>query len=235
MNSLKCNLKRILKAVGVGSVYYYFKEWVFLKKTAVVVQRDLSSVSPLEPALERAGVEIHRISPSGVDFQQGNSSGRVRYRSQERRDKALFYLRKGYRGVALVKEGEIHGDIWYWGHWDSHAHAVHPDLRWLSISCGSQDAYGFDLYICPDNRGKDWARLLQDAALRQMRDDGFRRALGYYWLNNLPALWVHRTLKWSEIQRVDLARFFFLRRSRVKPSSLASTAPEREAPRTMTG
>jgi len=236
MNSLKHGFKGILKAVGVGSAYYYLKERVYLKMTAVVVQKDLSALSPLEPALDRAGVEILRISTSGVDFQPLNASARVRYRSQERRDKALFYLRKGYRGVALVKDGEICGDIWYWGHWDSHAHAVHPDLGWLAISCGCEDAYGFDLYICPDDRGKDWSRLLQSAALRQMKDDGFKRALGYYVLDNLPALWVHRTLKWSEVQRVEVARFFFLRQSRVKPSNLASAPPKgQQSPTTTTG
>ena len=216
VNHTMPSFKRILKAFYADKVYYHFKVYVYFKKTFVVVEKDLSSLPPLGDALKRAGVEAVRVT-AGALAQDGSESPRLRYRDDERRSRSFAYLRKGYRGVALVSNGEVVGDIWYCGGPKRPGNRpIHPDLKVLATSCGNHDAYGFDLYLCPEKRGKNWANLLQRAAVNEMKNDGFTRALGYYDVKNLPALWVHRTLQWTEVQRVDVMRFYFFRHTHIR-------------------
>jgi hypothetical protein len=35
--------------------------------------------------------------------------------------------------------------------------------------------------------------------------------LGYYWADNIPALWVHRTLRWKVLERIKVTRVSFAR------------------------
>jgi len=198
---LNPRIKSFLKAAEVDRVYYYLQDRIFLARTSVLVEKDLSSLQPLGDALQRAGVEIVRVT----------TDAHCTFHDEARRKKTLRYLRRGYRGVALVMAGVVVGDIWYWSPRLPGGDSVHPDLKWLPISCGNDDVYGFDLHLCPDNRGKNLANLLQLAALHEMRKDAFKRVFGYYWLDNLPALWVHRTLRFKEVRRVAVTRLFFIR------------------------
>lgn len=204
-------VKRVLKAARVDRAYSYLRDEIFFGRGAVVVEKDLASLSPMNGALRQTDLEIVAVTLDAVTA-QAQAAPRLSYPSAERHQKILRYLQRGYGGVALVRSGVVIGDIWYWSPEAARGTSVHPDLQWLPISCGKGDVYCFDLVLSPDQRGKNLANLLQAAALHHVRAAGFARALGYYWVDNLPAAWVHRTLRWREVRRAAVTRFFRLHR-----------------------
>jgi hypothetical protein len=46
-----------------------------------------------------------------------------------------------------------------------------------------------------------------------LRKKGFKKAYGYFYLKNIPALWMHRTLRWRELKHVRVTRFFIFRKA----------------------
>ena len=143
-------------------------------------------------------------------MQGSKTEERLVYPDKKRLKTGMIYLGKGYHGVALVRGREVCGDIWYAGNCDHNNGLVHPDLKWLRMECADNDVYAFDMYLYPGKRGSNLATLLQNGVLHEIRKNGYTRALGCYWADNIPALWVHRTLKWTELRRLKVTRFFQL-------------------------
>jgi GNAT superfamily N-acetyltransferase len=211
-NFLPNKLKYFLKAVKIDILYYFMRSNIHLNKVAITVEKDLSSLRPLNDLLVQADVQLVTITPD-VLTQNTKSQQSLVYPDEERRKKAMKYLEKGYRGIAVVSGNEVSGDIWYTSACSQKKGTVHPDLKWLKMKCGDKDAYAFDMYLHPGKRGRNLANLLQNGALHEIRKGGYGRALGYYWAENIPALWVHRTLQWKELRRVKVTRFLSLRYS----------------------
>lgn len=203
--------KPILKAVKLDTLYYFMHARIYINKVAITVEKDLSSLRPVQGLLEQAGVKLVEITPGSL-MQSATTQPSLTYPDEERQKTAMNYLKKGYRGIALVNGKEVSGDIWYTSA-SNRTTTIHPDMKWLLMNCGDNDAYAFDMYLHPGNRGKNLANLLQNGALHEIRKNGFARALGYYWADNIPALWVHRTLQWKELRRVKVTRFLCLRHS----------------------
>lgn len=203
--------KPILKAVKLDTLYYFIRARFYINKVAITVEKDLSSLRPVQGLLEQAGVKIVAITPELL-MPNGKTEQSLFYPDVARQKTAMNYLKDGYCGVALVNGKEVSGDIWYTSACNIRR-TIHPDLKWLLMKCGDNDAYAFDMYLHPGNRGKNLANLLQNGALHEIRKNGFVRALGYYWAENIPALWVHRTLQWKELRRVKVTRLLCLRHS----------------------
>ncbi len=202
-------LKRILKAVKIDRLYYYLQSNLHINKVAVTAEKDLSTLSPITDAMEQAGVTLVAITPETL-MQNATSEGLLIYPDKKRLKKIIGYLKNGYRGVAVVRGQEVCGDIWYTSNFDPHKGRVHPDLKWLKFECKDKDVYAFDMYLYPGKRGNNLANLLQNGVLHEIKKNGYARALGCYWAENIPALWVHRTLKWKELRRLEVSRFFGL-------------------------
>ncbi len=215
LNRLIMTLKYILKAIKFDIVYYYFREMIYINRVAVTVEKDLSSLIPISESLEHAGVKLVAVTPD-VIMQDAEKGRTFIYPDEDRLKSAVRYLNKGYQGVVLVRGRKVSGDIWYTSKRNRQKGPIHPDVKWLKIRCGDNDVYAFDMYLHPDKRGKNLATLLQNGALHEIKKNGFAKALGYYWAKNVPALWVHRTLKWSELARVKVTRFLFVRYSHIK-------------------
>lgn len=208
---IKESTKNLLKFFKVDVVYYFFKNYIFFNRVAVKAEKNLADIVPVDAQLEKAGVKLVEITSSSL---RGDDNCQpLFYLDEERKEKALLYLRKGYQGLAVVSGNEVNGDIWYTSARNKPKGSIHPDLGWLKMSCGESDAYAFDMYLNPARRGKNLANLLQGGVLNQIKKDGFTRALGYYWAENIPALWVHRTLQWTETGRVKVSRFWCLSRT----------------------
>jgi GNAT superfamily N-acetyltransferase len=127
--------------------------------------------------------------------------------------KAGCNLKDGLRGYALVKDDLIVGDIWCACPIKADEKVCHPDMDWLGIDGQAGEVYIFDMYIDPRERGNSLAAPFQKAALYALKADGYTKAYGYYWTDYLPALWMHRLLKWKERGRVQVWRFFSARGS----------------------
>jgi GNAT superfamily N-acetyltransferase len=87
----------------------------------------------------------------------------------------------------------------------------HPDLQWLGINLEKNQVYSFDLFLDPQKRGDNAAAYLQSSFLEHLKEKGIRKVYGYFWSDNIPALWVHRQLKYRELNSVTVNRFFFIK------------------------
>lgn len=134
-----------------------------------------------------------------------------------RRLKGACRTESGYHCYAVVAGGKIIGDIWCASPRNIQCRPLHPDLEWLGIQCGENEAYLFDMYVTPESRGKVVAGYLLSGALNHLKEQGFERVYGFYEKNNLPALWTHRLFGYRELPNRKISRLLLYRKSEVLP------------------
>jgi len=215
----KMRLYHIAETIRFNGVAYLLREIVYRNREAILVEKDLSMVKSPDDALHQANVHIEEITRPAI------ASHTLQFPIKNRFLKAMHYLDKGYGGFALVSGNEVLGDIWYAAAPTSQDGTLPPDVKWLGIQCDDNYAYTFDMYLNPVKRGGALASLLQIGSLHELKKKGFSRAFGYFWSNNIPALWVHRMLKWSERAKIKVSRFFFIKF--VTPSRSSDSPAER--------
>ena len=135
--------------------------------------------------------------------------------TRSRRLKGTYNTGNGYYAYAVVSAGKIIGDIWCASPRSIRSDTVHPDLEWLGITCGDNDAYMFDMYVAPDSRGKVVTSLLLGGALAHLKEQGFHRVYGFYEKANLPALWTHRLFGYKELPNRKITRLLLYMNSEV--------------------
>ena len=116
--------------------------------------------------------------------------------------KARRYMRSGFRGTAARRDGQVVGAVWSVTKAESRLSCVHHDLRRLRIGLADDEAYMFDMYIEPEHRGLALSTSLFRTAFRGLRARGVVKVKGYYVVDNLPALWMHRVMGYREVGRV---------------------------------
>ncbi|OGW36517.1 MAG: hypothetical protein A2010_12890 [Nitrospirae bacterium GWD2_57_9] len=204
---LKDRVKPFLKLMKLDVPYYFFRGAFFINKVAVAVEKDLSALPPLDSG-HAEGLKLVAITPAAL-FRQALIYPQQK-ESENRYLKALYYLKKGYRGFALAREKEVCGDMWYVDAHYGQKEPLHPDLKWLGIQCGPKETYAFDMHVYRQQRGKNLAPFLQNGGLHELQKEGFVKVYGYYWADYLPALWVHRTLRFKELKRIKVTKLLFI-------------------------
>jgi GNAT superfamily N-acetyltransferase len=177
-----------------------FHEYFHRKRCAIAVEKELGEVGDFRGKAP----DDARIVEIGSEADRGRIG---EYTVRHRDLKCRFYLKNGYKAVALVRGGRVVGDIWYADPADPSGTSAHPDMEWLNLPAGPEEAYTFDMFLDPKERGSGAAAYLQHQALLLLKGKGFRKAFGYFQADNIPALWVHRLLKWKEIKKVYTNRF----------------------------
>lgn len=192
-----------IKHNGLSS---FLHEIVYRNRTAIVVEKSLLEFDADKEQPENCPIGVIELQPEFL------AENRFNYAVKNRHLKATQYLKKGYGGCAIIRDEKIVGDIWFTT--DRKAENYHhPDCKWLQISCAEDQVYTFDMFLSPDERGNNLASLLQTSALKALRQKGFTKAYGYYWSDNVPALWVHRMGKWREVKRLKVNRFLFFKQA----------------------
>ncbi len=141
-------------------------------------------------------------------------AGKWSFAVRSRYFKALRNLRKGWRSFALIEGATVVGDVWCDTVCGPENIVAHPDLKMLGINCKEREVYAFDMLIASHYRGKNFAVPLQRFLHSSLKNEEFRKVYGFYWNDNLPALWMHRMLKYKELPKRNLSRFFFLHQYR---------------------
>lgn len=202
----KMRMVQVIDTVRLGSINNLLKETVYLHREAVPVEIELSGLRPLEDFVRPPDEEVVELTPELLDRRK------LCYPVRSRELKTRNYLKRGYHGYALLKGDEVAGDIWCADSADARDGRRHPDERWLGIRCRDGEVYTFDMFIHPARRGGNIAAALQNGALHALREKGFTKAYGFFWSDNVPALWVHRTLRWHELGRVTACRLLLSRK-----------------------
>lgn len=208
----------MLKIVNMRIVQFYemcnekgpvstLKEMICLNREVIPLEIDLTNLKPRVSHGTGSDIllinitrdTLHKISPI--------------YRVKNRYYKALLNTSKGYEAYALVRGKEVLGDLWYFTFRNSGPKSMHPDLKLLNIDLRENEVYGFDMYVKPEQRGRLAVSLLM-GALNELKERGFSKFYAYVMADNVPALWLHRMLKFNELHRMKMLRFLSKRRLR---------------------
>ena len=205
---VRMRLAHVTETLNENGLKSITKEIIYKNRIAVVVKKELRS--ELAVPLGQNGSEAICAEITQATLNDGLHN---QYKNREL--KAASYLERGFCGFGLFLDKEVVADIWYyWPHRTPGVHS-HKDLDWLGIQCPENTVYAFDMFLNPRLRGQNLAPFFQGSFLVHLRDLGAELAYGYYWLDNLPALWVHRMLKWDEVKRLEVTRFFNYRKAKV--------------------
>jgi GNAT superfamily N-acetyltransferase len=217
LESVKVICHQIIEAFAEGGVKNIFRPRVFWNRVAIPVVMELStSKSALSDYLIGTDFQFSEINIK--DLQAGKWS----FATPSRKLKALRNLKRGFRSFAITENSVVVGNVWCLTPRKDGQCISHPDLDMLGIICGEADSYAFDMFIAPAYRGKNLAAPLQKLLHASLSDEGCEKVYGYYWDDNLPALWTHRILKFKELPKRCVSRFFFLVKSREIDSAGAS-------------
>lgn len=209
LESIMVTYHQAREAWIMGSLKEVFRPRAFRDRIATPVEMDLSTM------MLRPGDFLQQSNYQFVELKMDEiRSGKWSFGVRSRYFKALRNLKSGLRSFALVENSSIVGDVWCASGSRPGDLITHPDLAMLGITCGEKEVYAFDMFIDPRYRGKNFAVPLQRFLHVSLKKEGFLKVYGFYWNDNLPALWMHRMLKYKELPKRRISRFFFLRKHR---------------------
>jgi hypothetical protein len=130
------------------------------------------------------------------------------FTNKSSQQKVPGYLKNGYKAFAIIRDGDVVGNVWYVTKGNSRLDYVHPRLKWFGINLAVDEVFLFDLFVVPDERVKSTTTYFFVKALELLRDKGFNKAYGDYVADNIPAMWLHRTLGYRERPGIVLKRYF---------------------------
>ena len=205
INIFYMRLTQVYEHIKLDGLFSLFHEYFYFDRRAIVVEKDLVNYSLDVTKFSKNDIHLMDAEKIIKDINQYKFPVKNRYL------KILHYLKKGYSGYVMVNGNTHIGDIWYFPK-EVNQTADHPDCQWLGIHRFKNEVYTFDMYLVPDVRGYNLAIALQSNALLSLHEKGFTKAYGYFWADNVPALWAHRMSKWKEIRKIKMGRFLSYRR-----------------------
>ena len=176
---------------------------LYKEEEVVPVEKNLNTLEELKPKNFEEGWHI-------IDFPVKDSVNiKFEYSLASRRKSAQFYLRCGYKGVGMIHDGKLLGDVWYVTGAADAIKNQHPHVKKFGFNLAPDEVYMFDMYVAADQRKGGIATYFLKSVLQHLHNLGFKRAYGYFSLNNKPALWVHRILGYKELPHVIIKRIIF--------------------------
>ena len=193
----------LMESINDNGLVKTINSVIHVKKEVIVVEKDLDSVSSTFNFINDSDSSFIEITQEKFN----NYS----YPVKSRYLKAIEYFNRGYKSLGIVKKNIIIGDIWYSTFNYSLNKFMHPNQKIeLLQNLNKDDVYMFDMYVFPKERKNGIANSLMNTALLYLKEKGYKNAYGYYLASNIPALWVHRILKFKELERCYIKKIFFL-------------------------
>jgi len=223
LNDVRMRIAQVADLVRSNGWNSVLKEVLFLKRTAIVVEKDLSELTERSKPLASAKLKLLEIDKDML------SSGIYRFAVKNRYLKALNYLKHGCGGYALARDNVVVGDTW---HYVSEAAGdpcgLHKDLQRFGFEGWSKDyVYTFDIFVAPTERKGGISAAFQNSAMLALRSKGYTKAYGFYWADNIPAQWCTRvTNKWKEVGALSVSRCLMFKRA--VPLRKDHAGPEKE-------
>ena len=208
LNAFKMRIAQVSEFVYSSGWRSTFHELFFFRRTAVIIEKDLSEIFERPEPLVRSNLSIREIDQAMLE------SGEYRFAVKSRYYKAVKYLKQGCGGFVLVRDRLILGESWHWtSESTSESRKLHEDLRCFGFkNWNKADVYTFDMFVTLDERKAGVSAAFSNNVMVLLREKGFRRTIAFYWADNLRAYWCHRaTNKWNEMGRVNISRFLVFR------------------------
>jgi ribosomal protein S18 acetylase RimI-like enzyme len=180
-----------------------FHEIFYLNREAIIIEKDLSSLSTQMSYKMPSNMQFLEISKH--NFEEINP----KYFFKSRYLKALKNLDDGYSSFAVMKGDEVIGDIWFASITYSRQSTIHSDLKLYEIDIGEKDVYLYDLYTKHEERKNFVGFFLLDAVFHSFRERGFEKVYGYVFADNPPALLIYKEFSLKHLKKVKMRRFLF--------------------------
>lgn len=167
------------------------REIVYLNRTMVAVEKDLE-----------AGPDLIKPPLRAIIVTKQNCG---RYKNHGGIGNVLHNCRRGACALLLFKGMDLLGyQLWT-------LDKDFADLRKLGLTLKDREAYLFDLFVYPQYRGTSVPKIIATETFNHLVSRGINKILGFYFKDNIKALWWHRaTLKAREIKRVPATRLFMV-------------------------
>lgn len=204
--SMALAIQLVREASLDGKLKSLFHQFMFHDRVATPAEMDLSTFVPSKNKVPE-DVQFVELMPDEI------RSGQWSFSVPSRGFKARSFIKKGLRLFAFVKDAVVVADVWCVTQCQSGMPVSYPDLEMLGIYCKDGEAYAFDMLIAPAYRGKNLALPLHRCVHEKLQSEGYRKVYGYFWNDNIPALWMHRMLKFKELPKRKVSRFFFYKKT----------------------
>jgi len=183
---------------------------IYRHEEAVPVEKDLSTLGILKQPEEADNynlIELH---------EQNFNSSDIEYLTKSRKEKLFINIKNGYRTYVLIKNNQVVADIWYVTDTAAYASPIRKYLKWFGITLNPEEVYLFDMYLLPEERGKGMAAFFMGSVLQRLKEKGVKKVYGYFNVKNIPAMWVHRLLKFQELPRSNLSKLLWFEFAKTK-------------------
>jgi hypothetical protein len=210
LNFVKMRLAQVAELVRANGWKSLFSELFFLRRTAIVVEKDLSELAERPEPLTSAKLKVLEIDKDML------CAGTYRFAVGSRYLKAVDRLRHGYGAYALARDNVIVGDTWHYvSETTDDSRVLHEDLQRFGFTgWRKSDVYTFDIFVAPGERKGGVSAAFQNSTMLALRSKGYKKAYGFYWADNIPAQWCTRvTNKWKEVRAFSVSRFLIFRRA----------------------
>jgi len=198
---IRCS--QVTETLRSGGLIPLFKKTVCWNREIILVEKNLFKFNLKPKSNSDANLKFIKITKKSAD-----KFKKLACPLRSRRLKLRNNLINGYHAFAVTKNSEVLGDLWYVARNNLEEECNHPDLKWLGVRLAPKEAYLFDMYIDPKKRGGGLVNFLFSQSLEALKKQGFAKVYGFYEADNFPALWMHRTMGYEEIERRKLKKLF---------------------------
>lgn len=185
-------LKRLVFQVKVNGLKNAFKEMIYRDRKIIVIEKEIAYEENVYRDDDTDFIIIDQ-------FNYGEMKRKFNLGNME------YFVGKNARCMVAVKYGMCAGYQW-WTQDNGFR-----DLRKLRLNLKGNEAYLFDLFVFPEHRGGNVPKSLAVETFNHLCSCGVNKFYGFYFSDNLRALWWHRAfLKAKEINKIKMQRFLFL-------------------------
>jgi GNAT superfamily N-acetyltransferase len=209
LESIKLVYYQMFEALAEGGLRAIFHPRIFWNRLATPCVMELSTSNfPLSGHPQSTNFQFVEIDLKDLQAKKWS------FATASRELKALRNLKKGFRCFAITEDFTVVGDTWCLIPHEGGEYISHPDLEMMGIRCEKGDAYEFDMFLTPAYRGKNLAMPFQKFVMAKIKMEGCQNLYDFYWNDNMPSLWMHRMLRFKELPKRRISRFFFLQSSK---------------------
>lgn len=116
-----------------------------------------------------------------------------------------YYAERNVKTLLASKNNEWIGFI-RWTQDDNFS-----DIKKIGLNINSDEVYMFDFWVKPEHRGTTIVNQITSEAYEHLKTLGIRKHYGYYFSDNIQALWWHRAvMKPKEIKKIKCHRLIFI-------------------------
>lgn len=183
-------LKRLKFRISTDGISKILKDLLFYNREVILCEKDLSSFTPdkIDDSLEYTVVDKDNSLSVEKKFNLPIFD---------------FYAQNNCKTLIATIDSKLVGFI----RWTTDKNF--KDIQKFGLNLESDQAYMFDFFVFPEYRGGPAGKDISYFALNNLKNSGITKYFGFFYSDNFPALWWHRTIcKTKEFKKIMVHKFF---------------------------